>query len=427
MRHLLVASRSGPAAAGAAGLAAEVAGLGACVTVAACDAADRAGLAGLLAQVPAGHPLTAVVHAAGVLDDGVISALTSQRVDTVLRPKVDGAANLDELTEEMDLSAFVLFSSAAATFGAPGQGNYAAANAYLDALAARRRARGLPGVSLAWGLWEQATGMTAGLSQSDLRRIGGLMTAMPARQGLELFDASAGLDRPLVVAANLSVTALRAQAGAGMLPSIYQALVPVAARSAQGAPPVESLRQKLAGLPAAEQEQAVLNLVRTQAAAALGHASAEAVPPGAAFRDLGFDSLTAVELRNRLNMVTGLRLPATLIFDYPTSAALADHLRAAIGQTGPATPAIPPAITELEKLDAMLSTATAAQGVEPERITARLEAVLAKWKAISTQQDSDAEHELMTATTENIFDLIDKEFGKRGVDEGYSGPAFLPS
>jgi malonyl CoA-acyl carrier protein transacylase/acyl carrier protein len=417
MRHLLVASRSGPSASGAAGLAAELAGLGARVTIAACDVADRAGLAGLLVQIPASHPLTAVVHTAGVLDDGVISALTAQRVGTVLRPKVDGAANLDELTEGMDLSAFILFSSAAATFGAPGQGNYAAANAYLDALATRRRARGLPGVSLAWGLWEQETGMTAGLSQPDLHRIGGIMSAMPARQGLELFDASAGLDRPLVVAANLSVAALRAQAGAGMLPSIYQALVPLAARSAHGAPAADTLRQKLAGLTPAEQEQAVLNLVRTQAAAALGHASADAVPPETAFRDLGFDSLTAVELRNRLNMATGMRLPATLIFDYPTSVALADHLHAAIGQTKSATQAIPPAITELDKLEATLSTATAVQGVEPERITARLEAVLAKWKAISTQEDSDAEHELMTATTENIFDLIDKEFGTRGVDE----------
>jgi acyl carrier protein len=396
-----------------AGLAAELAGLGAGVTVAACDAADRDALAGLLAGIPASHPLTGVVHAAGVLDDGVISSLTPERVDTVLRPKADAAANLDELTAGLDLSSFVLFSSAAATFGAAGQGNYAAANAYLDGLAARRRTRGLPGVSLAWGLWEQASGMTARLGQADLSRIGGIMTALPTKQGLELFDASAGLEQPVVVAANLSMAALRAQAGAGVLPPFFQALVPVAARSARGVPAADTLREKLAGLTAAEQEQAVLNLVRAQAAAVLGHTSAEAVPPGAVFRDLGFDSLTAVELRNRLNMVTGLRLPATLVFDYPTPTALTDHLRTAIGQNGSAAPATPPVLTELDKLEAILSSATTAKGVEPDRITARLEAVLTKWKAMSSQQDNATENELLAATTENIFDLIDKEFGTR--------------
>jgi malonyl CoA-acyl carrier protein transacylase/acyl carrier protein len=416
-RHLLLASRSGPGAAGAAGLAAELAGHGARVTVAACDAGDRARLAGLLARVPAGHPLTAVVHTAGVLDDGVISALTPQRVSTVLRPKADAAAHLDELTEGMDLSAFVLFSSAAATFGAPGQGNYAAANAYLDALAARRRARGLPAVSVAWGLWEQQTGMTARLGQPELRRIGGLMTAMPTKQGLDLLDASVGSDRPLAVAVNLSLAALRAQAGTGMLPPIYQALAPVSARSAGRAPAGETLRGKLAGLTVTEQAQAVLNLVRAQAAAALGHASAEAIPPEAAFRDLGFDSLTAVELRNRLNMVTGLRLPATLVFDYPTSEVLTDYLCAEIGQDSPAAPAVPPALSELEKLEAMLSTETAAEGIEPERITARLEAVLAKWKASLNKESGATENELMAATTENIFDLIDEEFGTREIDK----------
>src|SRR5262249_54408744 len=168
-----------------------------------------ASLAGLLARVPDAHPLSAVVHAAGLLDDAMVPALTAERVDAVLRPKADAAANLDELTAGMDLAGFVLFSSAAATFGAAGQGNYAAANAYLDALAARRRARGLAGVSVAWGLWDRESGLTARLSQVDRQRIGGVMSGLPTRQGLELFDAAASLDQPVVVAANLSVAALR--------------------------------------------------------------------------------------------------------------------------------------------------------------------------------------------------------------------------
>ena len=280
----------------------------------------------------------------------------------MLRPKADAAANLDELTAGLDLAAFVLFSSAAATFGSPGQGNYAAANAYLDALAARRRARGLPAVSLAWGLWEQASGMTAHLDEAARARAsGGVMTALPTRQGLELFDAAAargpaggGGGQPQPAGA----------AGPGRerdccprCSARRWSRSPAAPR--RGAPAADTLRQKLAGLTAAEQEQAVLDLVRAQAAAVLGHASAEAVPPGAVFRDLGFDSLTAVELRNRLSAVTGLRLPATLVFDYPTPSGWPEHLRAAIGQdeaAAPASAAPPPVLAELDKLEAILSS-----------------------------------------------------------------------
>ncbi|HEV3291802.1 MAG TPA: SDR family NAD(P)-dependent oxidoreductase, partial [Streptosporangiaceae bacterium] len=327
--HLLLASRSGPAAGDAARLAAELAGLGADVTVAACDAADRTSLAGLLARVRDGYRLGAVVHAAGVLDDAMVQALTAERVDAVLRPKADAAANLDELTAGMDLAGFVLFSSAAATFGAAGQGNYAAANAYLDALAVRRRARGLAGVSVAWGLWEQATGMTGHLDEAARARVGGgVMAALPTGRGLELFDAAAGLDQPVVVAADLSLPALRAQAGTGMLPPLYQVLAPAAAaRSRSGGAAAGTLRHKLAGLTPAEQEQSMLDLVRSQAATVLGHASAEVVTPGAVFRELGFDSLTAVDLRNRLGAATGLRLSATLVFDFPTPVQAARYLR----------------------------------------------------------------------------------------------------
>jgi acyl carrier protein len=216
-----------------------------------------------------------------------------------------------------------------------------------------------------------------------------------------------------VAAANINLPALRAQTGTGMLPSFYQALVPVTGRTPSGATAADTLRQRLAVLTAAEQEQAVLDLIRAQAAAVLGHASAEAVPPGAVFRDLGFDSLTAVELRNRLSAIIGQRLPATLVFDHPTATELAEHLRAAIGQdeaAAPASAAPPPVLAELDKLDAVLST-TAAQGANADRITTRLEAVLKKWKAIRSQQAGTVTHKLESATDDEVFNFIGEEFG----------------
>jgi acyl carrier protein len=237
------------------------------------------------------------------------------------------------------------------------------------------------------------------------------MMALPTRQGLELYDAAADIDQSVVVAANLSLPALRAQAETGMLPPFYQVLAPVTARSGRGGvPAADALRHKLAGMTAAEQEQAVLDLVRVQAAAVLGHASAESVPPGAVFRDLGFDSLTAIELRNRLGAVTGLRLPATLVFDYPTPSVLADHLRTAIGQDEPAAPAAPPVLAELDKLEVILS-ATTAEGINADRITTRLEAVLSKWKEIRSQGDGVVVRKLESATDEEVFDFIGEEFG----------------
>ncbi|NEA17244.1 beta-ketoacyl reductase, partial [Streptomyces halstedii] len=213
VRHLLLTSRSGPAAEGAAELLAELAALGAHAEIAACDAADRDALAALLAALPPAHPLTGVVHAAGVLSDGVVATMTPERLDLVLRPKVDAAINLHELTAGLDLSEFVLFSSIAGVFGGMGQGNYAAANAFLDALAHRRRADGLPGRSLAWGLWANSTGMTGGLTEADLRRIarGGIVAFDPA-QGLALFDTAGTLDEPVVLPLRLDTAAVRAQA-----------------------------------------------------------------------------------------------------------------------------------------------------------------------------------------------------------------------
>ncbi|WFB11173.1 SDR family NAD(P)-dependent oxidoreductase [Streptomyces sp. LX-29] len=334
VRRLLLAGRRGEAAEGVRELAAELSALGATVSVVACDVADREALAGLLAGVPDRHPLTAVVHAAGVLDDGTIPSLTPERVDAVLRAKVAPALHLHELTRGMELAAFVLFSSAAAVLGSPGQGNYAAGNAVLDALAQHRWARGLPAVSLAWGLWARGSGMTRHLDGSDHARIHrGGMVPLSTEEGLALFDAVLAADEPFLVPARLDLGALRARSAGSEVPAMLRGLVRVSARSgaageddAPGA--AASLVERLARRGAREQTQVLTRLVRSHAAAVLGHDGTAAVPGDRAFRELGFDSLTAVELRNRLTAATGLRLPATLAFDFPTPAALAEQLRA---------------------------------------------------------------------------------------------------
>jgi short-subunit dehydrogenase/acyl carrier protein len=299
--HLVLVSRRGEAAPGAQELAAELRQLGADVTLAATDLADRDAVAALLTR----HPVTAVVHAAGVLADGVVETLTPQQVETVLRAKADAAWHLHELAG--DVEEFVLFSSAAGTLGTPGQANYAAANAFLDALAAHRRAAGLPAQSLAWGLWADGMG--------DGERRGGV-TALSTEDGLALFDAARADGSATLVPMRLDLTA------AGEVPALLRGLVRAPARAAAPA----QLRERLAAVPEAERHALLVGFVRAQAAAVLGHADPDAVPARLAFRDLGFDSLTAVELRNRIGAETGLRLPATLVFSYPDAAALATHL-----------------------------------------------------------------------------------------------------
>ncbi|MER6397384.1 type I polyketide synthase [Kitasatospora sp. NPDC001603] len=341
-RHLLLVSRRGPAAEGAQALREELAALGATVTVAACDTADRAQLAALLAAVPAEHPLTAVVHTAGVLDDGVVTALTPDRVDTVLRPKLDAALHLHELTRGLDLAAFVLFSSAAGVLGNPGQGNYAAANACLDALAELRRGLGLPGVSLAWGYWSQASGMTRHLGTADLRRTRRLgMAGLSDAEGMALLDAAlrAGAGTPAaLVAARFDLPALRAAARSGPVAPLLRGLAPAGRRTVRAAagPDTGSLRDRLARLGEAERTEQLVALVRRHAAEVLGHAAPDAVRADRAFKEAGFDSLTAVELRNRLASASGLTLSSTIVFDYPKPVALAEHLRARLfGTTAP--------------------------------------------------------------------------------------------
>jgi acyl transferase domain-containing protein/D-arabinose 1-dehydrogenase-like Zn-dependent alcohol dehydrogenase/acyl carrier protein len=329
VRHLVLASRSGPDAPGAAALRQELADLGADVTVAACDVADRQALTGLLAAVPAEHPLTGVVHAAAALDDGVFSALTPDRLHRVLRAKTGAARLLHELTADADLAVFALFSSASGVFGTPGQANYAAANTAVDALAAHRRAEGLAGTSLAWGYWEQASGLTGHLAEGDVGRMSrGGARPLSTAQGLALFDAALGTDEPLLVPIRLELAALRSQAAAGSpVPALYRGLVRASTRRAAAtAGDPDALADRLARLTPEQRTGAVLDLVRGHVATVLGYSSAQAVDPARGFVDLGFDSLTAVELRNRLGAVTGVKLPATLAFDYPSADALTRYL-----------------------------------------------------------------------------------------------------
>ncbi|WP_424892820.1 SDR family NAD(P)-dependent oxidoreductase [Streptomyces sp. XH2] len=333
VRRLLLVSRRGADAPGAAALETELAALGAEVTWAACDLADRDAVARLLAATP----VDTVVHTAGVLDDGVIAALTPERVDAVLKPKADAVLNLHELTGAD--TAFVLFSSAAGAFGNPGQGNYAAANAFLDAFARHRRAQGRPTISLAWGLWEQEGAMADALDEAGRSRMArsGVLP-LSTEDGLRLFDAALASDEPVLVPVRLDITALRNRA-AGTVPALLRGLVRVTTRGTARRATTGSLADRLAGLAADERDEAVLELVRSEVAAVLGHSSSRAVRPAHAFQDLGFDSLTAVELRNRLSTATGLRLPATLVFDHPTPAALARHIGTELLGEAPASTA----------------------------------------------------------------------------------------
>ncbi|MGW2548328.1 type I polyketide synthase, partial [Kitasatospora sp. NPDC001574] len=317
VRDLLLLSRSG----GDAGLAHELAS--AKVRAVACDVADAEAVTAALR----GEPVTAVIHAAGVLDDALLADLTPERLDTVLRSKVDAARNLAAATEGRTLSAFVLYSSAAGVVGNPGQANYAAANTFLDAYATELRARGVPATSLAWGLWD--AGMGESLTDAERRRLrqGGVLP-LTDEQGLAALDAALAEGRPLVVPVSLDLAGLRAAGAAGALPEILAGLAP-AGRSGGGVPDRSALaafQRRLAQLPADERREALADLVARQAAVVLAHTGSDTVDPHRPFLEAGFDSLTSVELRNRLGAATGLRLPTTLLFDHPTPDALVAHL-----------------------------------------------------------------------------------------------------
>ncbi|GAB3888319.1 hypothetical protein GCM10029964_055780 [Kibdelosporangium lantanae] len=325
-RHLVLASRRGGSAPGARALAAELTGSGATVTLVACDVTDRDEVAALLAGIPAAHPLRAVVHAAGVSSNGMITALTENQLDTVLRPKLDGAWHLHELTFDLDLAAFVLVSSIGGLVAAEGQGNYAAGNVFLDALAARRRAAGLPATSVAFGLWDQATGMSTRLDESTrrMRRLG--FPTLSTEEGLRLFDAALDARLPLVVATRLDLATLRGRTR--QLPALLRELVnrPPTHRQRVAASTTSASSRRLAALAGTERHRVLLDVVRSAVAAVLGYDSPDLVGAHTPFSELGIDSLTAVELRNSLSLRTDLRLPATLVFDHPTPSDVATHI-----------------------------------------------------------------------------------------------------
>ncbi|MFC4376796.1 SDR family NAD(P)-dependent oxidoreductase, partial [Nocardia halotolerans] len=327
VRHLVLASRRGPASPGIAELTAELGTAGADVRVVACDVADRDAVTEMIAAIGPDAPLRVVVHTAGVLADATIATLTTTQLDRVLAAKVDAAWNLHEATAHLDLSGFVLFSSASGLLGSPGQANYAAANVFLDALAQTRRTAGLPGTSLAWGYWAMRTGMTGELRDTDVARLAALgVLALPVEEGLALFDAAESGAAAVVSPVRFDIGALRALARAATLPAVLDTLIPVRAQERDGAEPAARLRTQLAGLPAADREQYLLQAVSAEVAAVLHHGDAGAIEPERALSELGLDSLAAVQLRNRLAAATGLALPPTLVFDHPTAAAVTTDL-----------------------------------------------------------------------------------------------------
>ncbi|TXL83333.1 type I polyketide synthase, partial [Streptomyces sp. IB2014 016-6] len=407
--RLLLVGRRGATAPGMSELIAELTLAGADVTAESCDVGDRDALAAVLKTVPADQPLTAVVHAAGVLDDGTVTSLTADQFATVFRPKVDAALHLHELTrDEAALRAFVIFSSAASTLGTAGQGNYAAANAFLEALTLRRRAEGLPATSVAWGLWAERSGMTAHLGETDVRRITReAASAMSTAEGLALFDAALAAGFPLTVAGLDAVRRPNAD-----LPPVLWERHGTAPRPAAGADPeTVPFAQRLAGLPERDREEAVLTLVRRTVADVLTHADAERVDPDRAFKEVGFDSLTAVELRNRLAAAIERRLPPSLVFDFPTPRAVADHLRTEL--LGSAS--TDPVFANLAELHTTLSSLEADDAVR-DKLVARLQGL------VSVLTDSEAhrardrgrepepdDSDIESATADEVFAILDQE------------------
>ncbi|WP_063734790.1 type I polyketide synthase [Streptomyces sp. RTd22] len=419
VKHLLLVSRRGPDATGASDLAAHLGELGARVQISAADVTDPAEVADLVAGVDPAHPLAGVVHAAGVLDDAVLTSQTPERLARVWDPKATAAAHLHTATADLPLALFVVFSSTAATLGSSGQSNYAASNAFCDALAAHRRALGLPGVSVAWGLWADASGMTGHLDEADRARMARSgIGAMSGERALGLLDAAVRHGAPHLVAIDLDVRALAGQP-ALTLPAPLRALTgsgPARRTAATGRAHTD-WADHLAALPRDEQHRVLLTLVLTHAAAALGHSDPGRIPAERGFLDLGFDSLTAIELRNRLTAVTGLRLATTLIFDQPNPAALATHLHTELAP-GDADP-LTPVLGELERMEGTLLT-VARDETAWDALRARLRNTLSKLDALhggpapaeGAADSAAVTGRIQDASTDEILQFIDQDLGR---------------
>ncbi|WSY61991.1 alpha/beta fold hydrolase [Nocardia sp. NBC_00881] len=397
VRRLVLVSRRGMQADGVAELVGELTASGAQIRVAACDVSDRAALAALLAELPDEFVPSAVIHSAGVVDDGTVETLTAEQLNRVLASKAEAAWHLHELTEGVDLSAFVLFSSIMGVMGSPGQGNYAAANAFLDALAAHRRAAGLPAVSIAWGSWNQGSGMTSGLDSVAMARMAGTgVRPLETWDGLALFDRAIAAVAPAVVGIELDTEVLSAQARSGTLPSMFHSIVTVPVRRA--ADNGGTLVRRLAAAPAQDHTAIVLDVVREQVAGVLGHISADAIDPDAPFTELGFDSLAGVELRNRLAKTCDVRLPSTVVFDYPTAAALAAFVLSRVDVA--AAPASPRRVVE----PSASGSGAVASAMVPLLISAKSEAGvraqaarLREWLSVHPDVEPvDVAHSLLT-------------------------------
>ncbi|MET7855605.1 KR domain-containing protein, partial [Streptomyces avermitilis] len=351
------------------------------LTITTCDTSNPDQLQQLLNTIPPQHPLTTVIHTAGTLDDATLTNLTPTQLNNVLRAKAHSAHLLHQLTQHTPLTAFVLYSSAAATFGAPGQANYAAANAYLDALAHHRHTHHLPATSIAWGTW-QGNGLATGQVSEHLRRRG--MFAMPPELAVTAVDGAIASGRPSLLVADIDWKKLGpvlSSKSSALLEDLPQAQGTEEARSTVEQTESTSLRQLLAGRSRSEQEEELLSLVRTRSAAVLGRDDSEAIPPGRLFRDLGFDSLAAVELRNHLAAATELSLPTTLVFDYPSPAKLAQFLLSEIAELRPdnSTP-LPRPRAELDEPIAIVGMAC--------RFPGGVTSADDLWELISSEQDA---------------------------------------
>ena len=403
----------GPDAPGVPELITRLGELGAQAHVVAADVADPAAVRKVVAAVDPAHPLTGVVHTAGTLDDAMIRSLTPDHLARVWAAKADAAYHLHEATAQTRLGMFVVFSSIAATLGTLAQANYAAANGFLDALAAHRRASGLPGLSIAWGLWAQISGLTGKLTQADLARLGRFgIKGLPTDEGLALFDAARRDGRAALVALAFEANALAGRPP-GELPAPLRAFAMPGGRPGRrataSAGQQNSWSVRLRGMTPPERKTALLTLVRTSAAAVLGHGDSGAVPADVPFKALGFDSLTAVELRNRLAAATGLRLPAALVFDYPEATVLADYLvdRLTPGEAaGSPADAVEPVLRDLGQIEGVLGALSLDQ-MARERLAGRLRELLASLDGDRAAPVSAADVE--AASGEEMFALIDKQ------------------